>query len=99
MLTMAMIGKIRRMYFRDHLSFSEIASGSGLEAVLVAVELALESGVASQQHILNMLSRLKPGPVTDPVYTKLHIQQPPIVDTQRYDQLHRAGSVEEAVHA
>ena len=30
MLTMAMIGKIRRMYFRDHLSFSEIARRTGL---------------------------------------------------------------------
>jgi len=31
----------------------------GLEAVLVAVELALQSGRVSAEHVLNVLSRLK----------------------------------------
>ena len=34
----------------------------GLEAVLVAAELVLESGKPSAEHVLNVLSRLKDGP-------------------------------------
>jgi hypothetical protein len=32
---------------------------AGLEAVLVAVELVLESGVVSVEHVLNVIGRLK----------------------------------------
>ena len=72
---------------------------AGLEAVLVAVGLMLESGAVSVEHVLNMLSRLRPGPVTEPVHTRLRIHRAPIADTQRYDRLHSVEQNREASHA
>ena len=34
----------------------------GLEAVLVAIELELESGLPSGEHVLNVLARLRDAP-------------------------------------
>jgi hypothetical protein len=34
----------------------------GLEAVLVAVDLVLETGRPSAEHVLNVLARLREGP-------------------------------------
>lgn len=59
----------------------------GLEAVLVAVELVLESGRPSAEHVLNVLGRLKEGPSPPSVETTLHVKTAPIADTQRYDSL------------
>jgi transposase len=59
----------------------------GLEAVLVAVELVLESGRPSAEHVLNVLARLKDGPPPDTVETHLTVTTAPIADTQRYDTL------------
>ena len=59
----------------------------GLDAVLVAVELVLESGNASAEHIENVLNRLKPAPLTPPVETALSIREKPIADPCRYDRL------------
>lgn len=59
------------------------------EAVLAAVELALENGVPSKQHVLNLLKRLiepaPPAPVDTPSHLTLVVE--PQADTCRYDQL------------
>lgn len=59
----------------------------GLEAVLVAVELVLESGRPSAEHVLNVLTRLKEGPPPESVETNLTVKTAPAADTQRYDSL------------
>lgn len=64
---------------------------AGLEAVLVAVELALESGApsgrVSVEHVINVLARLNAAPRPDNVVTALQVLTPPIADTARYDRL------------
>ncbi|MFZ5502227.1 MAG: IS21 family transposase, partial [Pseudomonadota bacterium] len=59
------------------------------EAVLAAVELALENGVPSKPHVLNLLKRLiepaAPAPVDTPSHLTLVVE--PQADTCRYDQL------------
>lgn len=67
---------------------------SGLEAVLVAVELVLESGNPSAEHVENVLNRLKAAPTPDCVETHLEVAEAPVADTGRYDRLR-----EEASHA
>ena len=67
---------------------------SGLETVLVAVELVLESGNPSAEHIENVLNRLKAAPPPDSVETHLEVTEPPIADAGRYDRLR-----EEVSHA
>jgi transposase len=59
----------------------------GLEAVLVAAELVLESGVHSAEHVLNVLNRLNQQATPPQVMTELMIKEPPIADTARYEQL------------
>lgn len=59
----------------------------GLEAVLVAVELVLESGVVSAEHVLNVLARLREEPPPQTVETSLTVKTAPVADTQRYDSL------------
>jgi hypothetical protein len=59
----------------------------GLEAVLVAVDLVLESGRPSAEHVLNVLTRLKEGPPPESVETNLTVKTAPTADTQRYDSL------------
>ena len=71
----------------------------GLEAVLVAVELALELGRPSAEHVLNILARLKspagrPGGV---VKTALTLNIEPLANVHRYEQL-RAQRNEEDGH-
>lgn len=60
---------------------------SGLEAVLVAVELVLESGNPSAEHIEDVLNRLKAAPPPDCVETHLEVSEAPLADTGRYDGL------------
>ena len=60
---------------------------SGLEAVLVAVELVLESGNPSAEHVENVLSRLKHTPAPEQVETGLEVSEAPVADTERYDSL------------
>ena len=61
------------------------------QAVLTAVELALESGAASKQHVLNLLARLveaaAPAPVNSPQALTLAVE--PQANVSRYDQLRR----------
>jgi len=61
------------------------------QAVLTAVELALESGAPSKQHVLNLLARLietaAPAPVNSPQALVLAVE--PQANVSRYDQLRR----------
>ena len=102
---MVMYAKIRRMYFRENQSISEIARKTslsrntvkkwllaavptyGLEAVLVAVELVLESGIHSAEHVQNVLARLSQQPLPAQVETSLKLNEEPLADTARYDSL------------
>ncbi|WP_029889814.1 IS21 family transposase [Polycyclovorans algicola] len=59
----------------------------GLEAVLVAVDLVLESGRPSAEHVLNVLARLKEGKPPPTVDTDLTVSEAPVADPQRYDSL------------
>lgn len=59
----------------------------GLEAVLVAVELVLESGVISVEHVLNVIARIQQPPKPETVETALALKESPIADTGRYDRL------------
>lgn len=59
----------------------------GLEAMLVAVELVLESGAPSIEHVLNVLARLNQKPMPAQVETSLKLAEEPLADTTRYDSL------------
>jgi len=59
----------------------------GLESVLVAVELVLESGIHSAEHVLNVLARLKQEPMPAQVETSLKLNEEPLANTARYDRL------------
>ena len=75
----------------------------GLDAVLVAVELALESappsGRVSCEHVVNVLTRLQAQPLPETVATVLQVSQLPLANTARYDSLRAASDVQEADHA
>ena len=60
----------------------------GLDAVLVAAELVLESGRPSAAHVLNVLARLTDGPSPPSVATALTVTTAPLADPHRYDTLH-----------
>lgn len=66
----------------------------GLEAVLVAIELALQSGRASADHVLNVLARLKEqaSPVQPLAAAGLILAQPPQANVHRYDRLRQEGN-------
>jgi len=60
----------------------------GVEAVQVAVELALEAGRPSADHVLNVLARLQaPSRQVEPAATSLSLQEEPQANVQRYDTL------------
>jgi transposase len=60
---------------------------AGLEAVLVAVELVLESGALSAEHVLNVVARLNAKPTPETVETTLQLREAPLANTSRYDSL------------
>ena len=60
---------------------------AGLESVLVAVELVLESGNPSAEHVENVVNRLKMAPPPEHVETSLEVTEMPVADTGRYDRL------------
>ena len=73
---------------------------AGLEAVLVAVELALEAvppGRVSVEHVINVLARLNAVPLPPTAATALQISVPPLANTARYDSL-RAEAAGEIDH-
>ena len=80
-----------------------IVPKAGLDAVLVAVELALESsppsGRVSVEHVINVLGRLNAPPIPENVETALKVATPPIADTTRYDSLRAQDTAEEIDHA
>jgi hypothetical protein len=64
---------------------------AGIDAVLVAVAIALEdvtpSGQVSVEHIQNVLARLRSPPTPELAQTDLQLLEAPRADTARYDQL------------
>ena len=60
---------------------------AGLEAVLVAVELVVESGALSAEHVLNVLARLNASALPEAVQTMLQLVDAPVANTGRYDSL------------
>ena len=74
----------------------------GLEAVLVAVELALEAGKPSGEHVLNVLARLKantaPTNLHDALagqlasHAALLLREEPLANVGRYDGLRAVGA-------
>jgi len=87
-----------------------IVPAAGLDAVLVAVELALEtgppSGRVSVEHVVNVLARLNAAPLPQTALTQLKVSTPPLADTARYDSLRAdatvassEGTAQEADHA
>ena len=73
-----------------------MVSVAGLDAVLVAAELALEhtgpSGRVSPEHVANVLARLTAPPRPLNVATTLTTLTPPKADTARYDRLRRIAA-------
>ena len=67
---------------------------AGLEAVLVAVELVLESatpnGSVSAEHVHNVLARLLTPQTPEQAETALQLTNAPKADTARYDRLRTA---------
>ena len=64
---------------------------TGLEAVLVAVNLVIESGALSAEHVLNVLARLTAAPQPESVETSLQLKEAPQANTSRYDSLRGTG--------
>jgi hypothetical protein len=60
---------------------------AGLDAVLVAVELVIESGALSAEHVENVLARLNASPPPACVETSLQLKEVPLANTSRYDSL------------
>jgi transposase len=80
-----------------------LVPGTGLDAVVVAVELALDSappsGRVSVEHVQNVLARLNAVPRPDNVATVLKASTPPLADTARYDRLRSAATEHDAKEA
>jgi len=71
---------------------------AGLEAVLVSVELALETcspGRVSVEHVINVLARLNAASTPAAIATELRARITPLANPARYDQLRDA----EVAHA
>ena len=71
---------------------------AGLEAVLVAVSLVLETGAVSAEHVLNVLARLNAAPEPEKVETALTLSEPPKADAARYDSLRADHAAQEDHH-
>ena len=71
---------------------------AGLDAVLVAAELVLETGAVSAEHVLNVLGRLNASAPPEQVETALRLNEVPRADTGRYDGL-RDQAGQEVGHA
>jgi len=80
-----------------------IVPSAGLDAVLVAVELALESappsGRVSVEHVVNVLGRLNATPAPESAATTLQVLTPPRADTARYDSLRGPGDTSIETHS
>ena len=79
-----------------------IVPTTGLDAVLVAVELALEGaprGRVGAEHVLNVIARLNAAPAPQNAATALQVADKPLANTERYDSLRGQASTEEIDHA
>ena len=71
----------------------------------MAVELVIESGVLSAEHVLNVLARLNADPVPvgvalgHPVETSLQLTEAPLANTGRYDSLRGTDEDDETITA
>ena len=75
-----------------------IVPTAGLDAVVVAVELALETGPpgrVSVEHVINVLGRLNATAAPQSAATTLQVVTPPLANTARYDSL-RADAADNA---
>ena len=74
---------------------------SGLDAVLVAVEVVLEgatpSGTVSIEHVRNVLARLNSPPLPEYAQTTLQLSHVPEANTARYDRLRVTLGVKQGV--
>ena len=60
----------------------------GLEAVVVATELALQTGRVSAEHVLNVIARLKePMSARVEISTPLQLNTPALANLECYDAL------------
>jgi hypothetical protein len=70
------------------------------QAVLLAVEMALEAGVPTKTHVLNLLHRLVDGksltPPTISAPQALTLTNEPKANVERYDALRKAAEVRHA---
>ena len=70
---------------------------SGLDAVLVAVEVLLEgatpNGGISVEHVRNVLARLSSPPMPQQAETSLQLSEVPLANTARYDDLRSSVEV------
>ena len=64
----------------------------------MAVELVIESGALSTEHVLNVLARLNASELPQSVESTLQLKEVPVANTGRYDSL-RGDAVEEVTHA
>ncbi|MDP3476214.1 MAG: IS21 family transposase, partial [Hydrogenophaga sp.] len=73
-------------------------SSHGLDAVLVEVDLVIESGSLSTEQVLNVLERLNAEEPPPNVQSTLELKEAPVADTGRYDRP-RGDAMEEISHA
>ena len=59
----------------------------------MAVELVIESGALSAEHVLNVLARLNASPPPACVETSLQLKEVPLANTSRYDSLRSTDEV------
>ena len=59
----------------------------------MAVELVVESGALSAEHVLNVLARLNATPTPESAETTLQLSEAPLANTGRYDSLRSEASM------
>lgn len=79
------------------------ALAGALDAVLIAVKLALEGAPpsvrVSTEHVLNVFGRLNAVLVPENAATTLQVTTPPLANTARYDSPRATEAAEEIDHA
>lgn len=85
---------------RECVQILQAIQTDGLEAVIVACELALDEKVISADYILNVISRLRPTPsVAIVTPEQLQLTHEPVANCERYDHLLPSISGKEVHHA
>ncbi len=65
----------------------------------MAVDLVVESGALSTEHVLNVLARLTASPRPETVEKTLRLQEAPQANTARYDSLRGALAASQVAQA